>query len=241
MNYQIVKDTEELAKFVDWLPELNPGETYYVSLLARSKYASGVKHINSDRQQLKRFLSTKEFLYEKIRQLECEVGRYTQKHNPMPQEALALYITPNPRSLIGGAKNGLVKLAQLITKEYNGYNPVQELMSAVHKSCSRKIFLDIDFDNPYREIGLEDAPYYSREYFLEVNKEAIEDIINKDCLTYLETRGGFHVLIELSKIDTVYTKTWYNRITSLPFADISDTNLIPIPGCTQGNFIPRML
>jgi hypothetical protein len=66
-------------------------------------------------------------------------------------------------------------------------------------------------------------------------------VINKDCLHILQTRGGFHVLAELKKIELKYKNTWYNNITKLNKIDVKGNNFIPIPGCTQDGFVPRFI
>lgn len=224
MNYKIITDESKLKAFIDWLPNLENGETYYVCLFSRSKYSTTQK-LSSDKQQLKRFTSNKEFLFEKIKQLEVEVGCYKQKTIGVPQESLALYITPNPRCLVKATKNALIKFANLVTEKYTGYNPHQEVMSEIQKSCSRKIYFDLDFDN----------------VSIEEKKDEILKNINNDACTFLQTRGGFHLLIELSKIENSFAKNWYNNLTKIEWCDVRGDNLMPVPGCTQGMFTPKLI
>ena len=225
MNYQIIVDKEKLLNFIDWLPNLLPEETYYISLFARSRYCRHIKKLLSDKSQLKRFTSKKEYLFEKIQGLEIELGGYYQNHEPIPQEALSIYISVNPRSFEKAAKNGLIRLAELITKPYNGYNPHQEMMSVIQTSWSRKIYFDLDIDHNNKE-----------EILVE-----IENKINFDCLTLLQTKGGYHLLVELKKIDKKYEKTWYNNLTSIKGVDVKGDNLVPIAGCYQGGFVPTFV
>lgn len=235
MNYKIIANGVLLHQFIDWLPTLKPEETFYVCLLARSKYCTGVTHVRSDKAQLKRLTANKENLITKLRQLECEEGSYFVKDVPAPQESLAVYITPNPRNLQLAAVNGLKKFADLVTKPYNGYNPHQEIMSEIQKAKSRTVFVDFDFDvHPH---------FTAKDFYPEIT-----EVCNDEAIHILKTRGGYHVLIETSKIYPSFKDTWYNKMIDLQrlFSDdITNAdregeieNMIPIPGCYQGGFVP---
>lgn len=220
MNYNIIRDEEELRNFIAWLPELQYNEIYYFSLFARKKYFSILK---SDKSQLKRFTSRKDLMLSKIKQLQCEIGSYVQDQISIPNEALALYISSNPRNLEKATKNALINFANLITKPYNGYNPQSEVLNEIQKTSGSKHFYDLDFDNVDYD-----------ETIVEINKI----IPNK--YSVVKTKNGFHVLIRTNELNDVEKKHWYS-LTKLPGCDVRGDNLIPVPGCTQGDFIPRLL
>jgi hypothetical protein len=225
MNYKIITDIDKLEAFIHWLPELQPNETYYCCLFARSKYCKDIVHIASNKAQLKRFTSKKDMLIQKIKQLECPIGSYTVKGKIAPQESLALYMYINPRDVEKAAKNSLKHFAELITRPYGGWNPHAEVMSEIQKAKSRTVYFDIDFDDIEPKDIMDD----------------IIKVINPSACHFLKTRGGFHLLIEIDKITSLYQKTWYKNICLLPGIDIKGDNMIPLPGCIQGNFEPYFI
>lgn len=226
MNYKIIQDEALLRAFIEWLPSLEESEVYYVSLLARSKYSDLIKN---DKQQLKRFTSRKEDLFNKIWQLECPVGAYTQKGDPIPQEALAIYITPNPRSMYDALFGSLTALAKTIQHQHKGANPHQEVMNEIQKSKARSCFVDFDFD------------YKDAHFGEELRTKIYERVGSNARVQFLETRGGFHVLIDPTTVEDPFNKRWYQSIMELPHVDQSGDQLIPIPGCVQGGFMPRLI
>jgi len=88
MNYKIILNEDELLSFIEWLPKLEEGECYYLTLFARKKYHESAMH---DKSQCKRATATrKEWLYKKIRQMELVDGAYTNRNGtPVHNDSLA--------------------------------------------------------------------------------------------------------------------------------------------------------
>jgi len=232
MNYKIIQNKQKLLDFIDWLPELQENETVYYCLFARNKYVRGTiheQHLKADKCQLKRGTSKKEYLFDKIRQLEVELGAYKQNGYDIPQEALALYINPNPRDERKAMKLLIGKGLDLILNQSKGFSCKSEALSAIQQSCSRKLFLDFDFDNLTPEEIYENI--------------CLNVPINRNCLKILKTKGGCHVLVEVDKINHTFKKTWYQQMTKLPGLDVTNHTdcLLPVPGTCQGGFTPYFL
>lgn len=98
MNYEIVKNAMQVNLFLGFLPDLEDGQKYYVSLFARKKYGA-TPGLKADKCQLKRFTATKEQMFDKLKKLEVEVGSYQIDGLPINQDSLCVYITPNPRDM----------------------------------------------------------------------------------------------------------------------------------------------
>lgn len=217
--YKIIADNTELEYFINnVLPDLEDNECYYISLFARNKYYRELTHIKSDKAQLKRFTANKENLIQKLKQLECPVGSYNQKYMIVPQQALAVYITINPRHYIKATYSSLITLATLIGKKADGYNPHQHVMSEIQRSCSRKVYVDFDFD-----ISIPPEEFLGKLY----------STVNFDSLTVIKTRGGYHTLVKPNLISGNSVKTWYKDLKGLGSDQCGDL-MIPIPGCYQG-------
>lgn len=222
-TYKVIADLPELEKFVAWLPVLKPDEVFYVTLLARSKYVDGVVGwtTNSDRKQCARFLTTTDRLIEKLKKTEIVVGHYTTKGVEIPQAALAAYITPNPRSLTLGMRNAAHKFMDYLL-DGQVKDAVEESMTEVHKARGSKYYVDFDFDGD------------------ETKPEDLLQHVNPEALTIVHTRGGFHALVNPLFVHKFFMKTWYQAIQKLPGVDHTGDKMLPIPGCVQGGFVPRL-
>lgn len=226
MNYKIILDGPKLVEFIEWLPGLGVDECYYLSLFARKKYHDSAKN---DKSQCKRATATsKQWLLKKIQQMEIPLGLYTNKDGtPVHNNALALYISVNPRSFAKAQRGLLKRLADTVADSTTHLNPASLAMSAIQKAKSRTCYVDFDFDG------------------VNFNSNAMEHVfnkvINKESYSIIVTRGGFHVLINPKRVNHQFAKTWYKNLAAMPGCDVVGDNLIPVPGCVQGGFCPELI
>lgn len=59
-----------------------------------------------------------------------------------------------------------------------------------------------------------------------------------EALTFVETRGGVHCLVETSKVKPELKKSWYMSMKKLSNLDQAGDQLLPVPGSIQGGFVP---
>lgn len=222
--YEIIKDETALRQFIDWLPELEENQKYYLCLFSRRKYCPDIPYIKTDKSQTKRFLSDKSRMFEKIAQLECPVGAYRINGQPVPQESLALYIVPNPRDCWRATIRGIKALATVIECQGKNSNPHQEIMSEIHRTCGNKVFIDFDIDSKDPEII-----------------RAAINLVDKKC-EIIETRGGYHVMVRSKDAKTGFAeKFWYKKLAELADVSADPHSAIPVIGTSQGNFVPRFV
>ena len=223
MTYNIINNEEELDKFISLLPDNDIDGTYYITLFARKKYAPN-SNLKSDKAQLKTLVAKKERIKQKIKQLEVKIGAYTTDDGqPIPEESLALYITPNPRSFKKANKE-IVRTIFGNLLEGIHINPKVVTFSKLQTAQAEKKFVIFDVD--YSEKN----EYKQAEFLKTVAwKLGYTPLI-------IKTRGGFHILVEPSKTTE---KVWHQNISVM--ADQIGDLLSPIPGCIQGGHIPYLI
>lgn len=227
MNYKLIANIGELKQFIEWLPDLKEDEVYYFQLFARKKYCD--LKIKNGHNCMARFAVKKEHIFERIQRLESESGSYTVEGHAVPNEALALYINPNPRSHIKAAKALMKTLVDRVTQPYNGYKVNSLAYTELHRSAGTKYFVDFDFD-------------LKEDEELNIGKviDDINTIMNPNAYKVLSTRGGYHVLVRPDRVEQKYRSSWYQNMLALG-PDATGDNMIPCPGTYCGGFAPYFI
>jgi hypothetical protein len=228
-NYKFIVNEVVTKDFINSLPELEQNEVYFVILFARKKYVPNFYHITNKETSVKRFVATKQNLFKKLKQLECALGSYTTKSGvALPQEIFTVHINMNPRCQNKAAKQVAKNIIDIsFASPQQTMNLHNMTLSELQTATSKKRYFDFDFD------GVD----------INVLAPNILKFVNKDCVKFLETRGGVHVIVEISKVEPQYTKSWFLNITSIEGCDkkCSSDKTTPIPGSYQGGFMPHFV
>jgi hypothetical protein len=152
--------------------------------------------------------------------LECTLGSYKFDGIEIPQEALVLYINPNPRNLKKASYILQKRIIDLLEKDQN-YNIHAEALSCIGQAKSKTRFIDFDIDDK------------------NVDLLKLNEIFQENSYSVMETRGGFHVLIKT--FEPLPKGNWFLKMENLFDVDKSGDQLLPMPGAVQGDFVPFFL
>ena len=254
--YNLVREPEEVKKFLKFLPEHLKNECLTVALFFRKKYVRDnpeYSHLSLsnddgcwDRTIVSSTLRDKEtdFLakvFRSILRYNCPIGAYVdRKEQPIPEGAISLYMSINPRCAIKGAKelmNELTRDCFLPSSSETPFvgNLVSRAKTKVQKNVSRKLIADIDID-------------VKDETILNRFRDLVSLWDSEVCA--IETRGGYHVLCDIQKMSRENPK-WFVDIKKYAdeFRDKDGKELVefktdtlsPIPGTLQGNHLVKLI
>jgi hypothetical protein len=227
MNYKLINDREEFEKFLAAMPDLGPNESYFVLMVARKKW-NPVEGIPSA-VKLRRKSVKKEGIFRLVSQWETALGTYTTKEGlAIPLENLGVYMGYNTKSHYKACLELIRKSADAMYEESQDINVESMASDAIQKAEGTKNFVDIDVDVVEGE---------SREEIIDFIKGIVRPAM------IVNTSGGFHYLVRKSDLHLA-PKNWHPLVRSHKFkSDINlmGKDLIPIPGCTQGGKVPRVL
>ena len=227
-NYVLIHDEEKLQEFINFLPELQANESYFLILIARRKWFTEAEI--KPAVKLKREAVTKERIISTIRQWETAVGTLKCDGVDINQNNLGVYIGYNPKNQHAACFQLIKTCLDVIKDNRNNINVKSMANDIIQSSNGTKHFMDINVDikelENYRDI-----------------MDFIKSVIKNDnALTFVKTSGGFHCLVRLSMLEG--NKTWYPQIKAHKFKsdlNIMSNDLMPIPSCRQGQFIPYFI
>ena len=236
MNYDFIKDEEELQRFIEGVvPELEAEESFLLLLGARKKY---LREEERDRFVLtgtdvfrREVISKKEDIRSRVEELCVRRGLYRdRKGNPLPEHCFSFYLTINPRSQ---RKAAVALVKEIADRLYNGQSIRLERMakSQLHQAVSRKIFLDLDVDPS----GSDDAMGVVHQ---------IRSVLGSTPHQVIKTRTGAHVVVQTKRLDPGVKQTFYRDVQAISRSmegeiEVRGDAMLPLPGTSQGGVAPR--
>lgn len=240
----MIIDKEQFDAFVEWLPELEHDEVYFLSLSARNKYLTGEErefYGLGRTEMFSRFTAfDKEGIEYVMKKLQASLNyRTTKIGKQIPSKALVTYMNVNPCSTINaynefkGQMDNII--AEMLFSRIRGKNgpsfePWQRLernlMNCIQRSKARRLVVDIDIDTKDPDI------LSAMQVFFDSKDIGFRTV---------ETQGGFHVLIDKSTLNktNIYAKIQeLDRLCEKEVC-INKNGMVPVPGTLQAGKLVR--
>lgn len=247
---------EQLNRFYTYvMPRLENLEVYFISMAARNKYLTEPERktysLGRTEMMERRTIRVDDFnrFYRTIRKFETHEDAFlTKEGNSIPEKCMVVYANINPSSIIK-AYHEFEKITNDYIREYliNAYQKSDSsnieyrfskidklLMTAIQKSPSRKVYIDIDFDL----CGKFDSSFIDsfQNTLNENNKKKLP-------IAVLKTKSGYHVLIQRSELQFNYTEVvnQYDKFAKKVFDKeaevvVNKNDMVPVPGTHQASF-----
>ena len=132
-------------------------------------------------------------------------------------------------------KDDLLNLNKIFKAKRTKLDKPERLsLTAMQDSVSRRILIDVDIDIKHGQM-----------YFSQLLNHLNGVFKNGEIYGIIETRGGFHVQIELSKLKGKIAGTWLldlrNAMPEGVEVEMKKDCFLPVPGVMQGGSYPRLL
>lgn len=247
----LIKDLNQFHKFINILPDLKNDEIYFVSLSCRNKYLTTEERefygLGRTEMFSRNIVRKKEDFEYTLSKLESTLQyKLTKTKCKIPEKALVIYVNINPSSMM----KAYFTLMQEMNKEmhdimfalqsnkqpnYSGIHLLdRKLMNCIQRARSRKVFIDIDFD--------------IKDNFYIVNNLLTELSIRQILYFLIQTKSGYHVLIDLEsmkdkKFNLNYEVQKCNQMTVLHYGEviINTNGMIPVPGTLQAGELVKII
>lgn len=243
----LVVDKTQFDYFVNLLPELRPGEVYFVSLSARNKYLTPEERVYYALGRTEMYARTvvkskADFPLAMEKLAAADSYRTTKNGMRVPAHCRVVYVNINPSDMVGAYNVFTQEMnavrADVMKAALNGNEPnldafvnmERRLLNAVQKTPGNKFYLDVDVDSKQPEVV-----------------QVLMDGLNEYCVEYhvVETHGGYHVLVNREGLNKSGYKL-YQHVKSLDGlvqgeVVFNSNAMVPVPGTMQAGHLVRLL
>ncbi len=246
----LIYDELELEKFHKLLPPLEADEVYFLSLSARNKYLNEEERAFYDLGRSEMFARklVKDSTFEKylraIRSYEIQSGWEGRGGKILPDKCLIVYANINTCSGKKALQEFYSKSNEILFNLANNpeaYEKLRyldtDLLNCYQRATGTSKWIDVDFDAPDRDFLLRQV----FEFLTELR-------INKVEFKVIETRSGYHVLLNRDTLKYNYTRIVSQLDAEAKFvykdkAEVTrnSNSMVPAAGCLQGGFKVKFL